>query len=107
VLAAPDARAESVAGTAGGTVTAVMSLGQHEAVVTADLPALPGTRVYQLWVMTAAGSARSAGLLASTRSGAAPPLLADGCCLATGSASRSSRPAGPPSRPPRRSWSCR
>jgi anti-sigma-K factor RskA len=78
VLAAPDARVESVAGTAGGTVTAVMSLGQHEAVVTADLPALPGTRVYQLWVMTAAGSARSAGLVASTRSGAPPPLLADG-----------------------------
>jgi anti-sigma-K factor RskA len=55
-----------------------MSLRQHEAVVTADLPALAGTRVYQLWVMTAAGSARSAGLLASVRSGAAPPLLADG-----------------------------
>jgi anti-sigma-K factor RskA len=78
VLAAPDARVESVPGTAGGTVTAVMSLRQHEAVVTADLPALAGTRVYQLWVMTAAGSARSAGLLASVRSGAAPPLLADG-----------------------------
>lgn len=78
VLAAPDARVESVPGTAGGTVTAVMSLGQHEAVVTADLPALPGTRVYQLWVMTPTGSARSAGLLAMTRSGAAPPLLADG-----------------------------
>lgn len=78
VLAAPDARIESVPGTAGGTVTAVMSLRQHEAVVTADLPALPGTRVYQLWVMTAAGAARSAGLLASVRSAAAPPLLADG-----------------------------
>jgi anti-sigma-K factor RskA len=78
VLAAPDARIESVPGTTGGTVTAVMSLGRHEAVVTADLPALPSSRVYQLWVMTADGSARSAGLVAGTRSGSAPPLLADG-----------------------------
>ncbi|HEX9039911.1 MAG TPA: anti-sigma factor [Trebonia sp.] len=78
VLAAPDARIESVPGTAGGMVTAVMSLRRHEAVVTADMPTLPGSRVYQLWVMTAAGSARSVGLLAGTRSGSAPPLLADG-----------------------------
>jgi anti-sigma-K factor RskA len=78
VLAAPDARIESVPGTTGGTVTAVMSLRQREAVVTADLPALPGTRVYQLWVMAAAGSARSAGLLTSNRPGSPPTLLADG-----------------------------
>lgn len=78
VLAAPDARIESVPGTTGGTVTAVMSLRQREAVVTADLPVLAGTRVYQLWVMTAAGSARSAGLLASNRPGTPPTLLADG-----------------------------
>jgi anti-sigma-K factor RskA len=55
-----------------------MSLRQREAVVSADLPALPGTRVYQLWVMTAAGSARSAGLLASTSSGSTTTLLAGG-----------------------------
>jgi len=78
VLAAPDARIESVPGITGGTVTAVMSLRQREAVVTADLPALPGTRVYQLWVMTAAGSARSAGLLATSSPGSPPTLLADG-----------------------------
>ena len=78
VLAAPDARIESVPGTTGGTVTAVVSLRQHEAVVTADLPVLPGTRVYQLWVLTAAGSARSAGLLGSIGSGSTPALLADG-----------------------------
>ena len=57
VLAAPDARIESVPAAQGGTVTAVMSLRKREAVVTtADLPALPGARVYQLWVMTAAGA---------------------------------------------------
>jgi len=65
---------------AGGTVTAVMSLHQAEAVVTTSaLPALPGTRVYQLWVMTSAGAAKSAGLLTVTSSGSTSvPLLAGG-----------------------------
>jgi hypothetical protein len=79
VLAAPDARIESVRVTAGGTITAVTSLRQEEAVVTtADLPSLPGTRVYQLWVMTAAGAARSAGLLTITSTGSTTPVLANG-----------------------------
>ena len=79
VLTAPDARIESLPATAGGTVTAVMSLRQEEAVVTtSDLPALPGTRVYQLWVMTSSGAAKSAGLLAFTSSGSTTPVLADG-----------------------------
>lgn len=79
VLGAPDARIESVPVTTGGTVTAVTSLRQEEAVVTtADLPALAGTRVYQLWVMTSSGAARSAGLLAVTHAGATTPKLADG-----------------------------
>jgi anti-sigma-K factor RskA len=79
VLAAPDARIESLPATAGGTVTAVMSLRQEEAVVTtSDLPALPGTRVYQLWVMTSSGAAKSAGLLAFTSPGSTTPVLADG-----------------------------
>jgi anti-sigma-K factor RskA len=79
VLAAPDARLESMPATAGGTVTAVTSLRQQESVVTAaDLPPLPGTRVYQLWVMTASGAARSAGLLTITQSGSTTPTLADG-----------------------------
>ena len=57
MLAAPDARIASAPVTVGGTVTAVMSLREHEAVVTtADLPSLPEARVYQLWVMTAAGA---------------------------------------------------
>jgi anti-sigma-K factor RskA len=79
VIAAPDARIESLPATAGGTVTAVMSLRQEEAVVTtSDLPALPGTRVYQLWVMTSSGAAESAGLLTVTSSGSTAPALASG-----------------------------
>jgi anti-sigma-K factor RskA len=79
VLAAPDARLESLPSTVGGTVTAVVSLRHREAVVTtADLPQPPGTRVYQLWVMNAAGTARSAGLLAITSAGSASAVLAAG-----------------------------
>jgi anti-sigma-K factor RskA len=79
VLAAPDARIASAQAAVGGTVTAVVSLREHEAVVTtADVPSLPDARVYQLWVMTAAGAARSAGLLEVTSSGSAAPLLAAG-----------------------------
>ncbi len=78
VLAAPDARLESLQATVGGTVTAVVSLRDRAAVVTtADLPRPVGSRVYQLWVMNAAGTARSAGLLAVTGSGSAGPVLAD------------------------------
>jgi anti-sigma-K factor RskA len=79
VLAAPDARIESVPATVGGRVTAVLSLAHGEAVVTAaNLPRPSGTQVYQLWVITAAGAARSAGLLTLASSGAGAPLLADG-----------------------------
>jgi len=79
VLAAPDARVESLAAAGGGTVTAVVSLRQQEAVVTsAALPALPASQVYQLWVMTSAGAARSAGLLTVSSSGTAEPALAGG-----------------------------
>ena len=77
VLAAPDARLESLQATVGGRVTAVVSLSNREAVVTTtDLPRPPGSRIYQLWVMDAAGDARSAGLLAVTSSGSAGPVLA-------------------------------
>jgi anti-sigma-K factor RskA len=78
VLAAPDAHLESAGVTVGGTVTAVVSERQREAVVTtADVPSLPRAQVYQLWVMTASGTARSAGLLTVTSSGSAVPVLAD------------------------------
>jgi anti-sigma-K factor RskA len=79
VLAAPDARIESAPVTVGGTVTAVMSVRDREAVVTtADIPSLPRTRVYQLWVMTASGAAKSAGLLTVASSGSTAPVLASG-----------------------------
>jgi anti-sigma-K factor RskA len=81
VLAAPDARIESMPVTAGGTITAVLSSRQAEAVVTtANLPSLPGTRVYQLWVMTSSGSARSVALLTlnGTGTGSTTPVLAGG-----------------------------
>jgi len=78
VLAAPDARLESAGVTVGGTVTAVVSAREREAVVTtADVPSLPQAQVYQLWVMTASGTARSAGLLEVTSSGSTVPVLAD------------------------------
>jgi anti-sigma-K factor RskA len=77
VLAAPDARIESASATVGGTVTAVMSTAEGEAVVTtAGVPSLSQAQVYQLWVMTADGTATSAGLLKVTSSGSAAPILA-------------------------------
>jgi anti-sigma-K factor RskA len=79
VLAAPDAYIESVTATIGGRVTAITSTREHEAVVTtADVPSLPRTRTYQLWVITPAGTARSAGLLKVTSPGSTAPLLASG-----------------------------
>lgn len=79
VLAAPDAHIKALPTTRGGTVTAVMSVRQREAVITtADLPALSGSRVYQAWVITSAGAATSAGLLSFSGSGSAVPVLAGG-----------------------------
>ena len=87
VLAAPDARIESLPATVGGTVTAVLSLREREAVVTtADIPSLPGSRVYQLWVITAVGGGqvRRTAHDHEFRLGGAPPRLR--------------RPAGRPAR---------
>lgn len=79
VLNAPDARIESVPSSVGGMVTAVVSLHTREAVVTtAGLPRPPGTRVYQLWVISGSGAARSAGLLSITSPGSAATVLAAG-----------------------------
>lgn len=76
ILAAPDAHIERSSTTVGGTVTAVISPGDREAVITtADMPALADAKVYQLWVMSASG-ARSAGLLPGSSSGATAPVLA-------------------------------
>ena len=76
VLAAPDSRISSSATTLGGTVTAVISPGDREAVITTTgMPAPPGTHVYQLWVISAAG-ARSAGVMPASNSGTTAPVLA-------------------------------
>lgn len=81
VLAAPDARIQASAATVGGTVTAVISARDRAAVITtAGMPAPPGTRVYQLWVISPAG-ARSAGLLSAGGGGATSPVLASGVQL--------------------------
>ncbi len=78
VLAAPDARIQTGTASVGGTVTAVVSARDAEAVITtAGMPAPPGTRVYQLWVLSLAG-ARSAGLMRAGEGGPTSPVLASG-----------------------------
>jgi anti-sigma-K factor RskA len=78
VLAAPDARLETSSTTVGGTVTAVISARDREAVITtADMPAQTDARVYQLWVISASG-ARSVGLLPGSSTGVSSPVLAGG-----------------------------
>jgi anti-sigma-K factor RskA len=42
------------------------------------MPGLPSSKVYQLWVMGANGSAKSAGLLARAADGSTAPVLAAG-----------------------------
>ena len=77
VLGAPDARVESLPAAGGGHVTAVLSASHQDAVVTSvNMPALAGAQVYQLWVITSAGAARSAGLLTVSTSGTTQPALA-------------------------------
>jgi anti-sigma-K factor RskA len=79
VLAAPDARIQASHTSLGGIVTAVISARHREAVITAaGMPAPAGSKVYQLWVISASG-ARSAGLLPSSTAGSATsPVLAAG-----------------------------
>jgi anti-sigma-K factor RskA len=78
VLAASDARIELSSSSVGGTVTAVVSRHDREAVITASGMPTPGdAKVYQLWVISAAG-ARSVGLLPASGTGATAPVLADG-----------------------------
>jgi anti-sigma-K factor RskA len=76
VLAAPDARIETSASNVGGTVTAVISPRDREAVITtAGMPTPTDAKVYQLWVIGASG-ARSAGLLPGSSTGITSPVLA-------------------------------
>jgi anti-sigma-K factor RskA len=76
VLSASDARIELSSSAVGGTVTAVISPHDGEAVVTASgMPTPTDARVYQLWVISPAG-ARSVGLLPGSSARAAAPVLA-------------------------------
>ena len=76
VLAASDAHIQLGSSTVGGTVTAVISKHDREAVVTASgMPTPSDARVYQLWVMSG-GSARSVGLLPGSSARATSPVLA-------------------------------
>ena len=76
VLSASDAQIQRSSTTVGGTVTAVISPRDREAVITtADMPAQADAKVYQLWVISAAG-ARSVGLLPGSGAGVTAPVLA-------------------------------
>ena len=76
VLASPDARIDMGKASIGGTVTAVVSPRDREAVVTtAGMPSPGGGKTYQLWVIGADGP-RSAGLMSGGTAGATSPVLA-------------------------------
>ena len=79
VLNAPGARLVSVRTSVGGLATVVVASKLHELIFTSNgMPGLPSSKVYQLWVMGANGSATSAGLLARAADGSTSPVLADG-----------------------------
>jgi anti-sigma-K factor RskA len=62
----------------GGSATVVVSSSLRRIVFTATgLPALPGNRVYQLWLM-GPPETRSAGLLSQPSAGQTAPVLAGG-----------------------------
>jgi anti-sigma-K factor RskA len=79
VLSARDARIVSGSTALGGHTTMVVAASLDKMVFTAaGLPAQPGARVYQLWLLTPSGQKISAGLLPAARSGAAASLIAAG-----------------------------
>lgn len=93
---------QAVPASTGGTVTAVLSTRQHQAVITAaGMPSPAGPKVHQLWVMSPSG-ARSAGLMPVTSSGSAAPVLASGVLpgdrlgITVGPAGGTSRPTTTP-----------
>ncbi|WP_329083316.1 anti-sigma factor [Streptosporangium sp. NBC_01469] len=76
VIAAPDARTVRQRVSSGGTGVVVMAPSQGRMLFTAGgLPPLPGSRVYELWLMGGDG-VRSAGLLERTADGGVVPVLA-------------------------------
>jgi hypothetical protein len=78
VLAAPDAQIASQRTSRGGTATVVVSRADDAVVVTTSgLPALPSSKVYQLWFI-GAPRVRSAGLLPPASAGRTALVLASG-----------------------------
>ncbi|MGA3153464.1 MAG: anti-sigma factor domain-containing protein [Streptosporangiaceae bacterium] len=78
VLNSPGATMLSARTTLGGSATIVVSRQLREVIFTSEgLPALPGKKVYQLWLM-APHHIVSAGLLPQPANGRMPPVLASG-----------------------------
>lgn len=68
VIGAPDARTTSVSLRGGGAMTVITSHRLHRAVVlNQDLPHIPASRAYQLWLVDPDGNARPARVLISAR----------------------------------------
>jgi anti-sigma-K factor RskA len=78
VLSAPNAKLLSHSTTAGGLATVVLAADRHQLVVTmSGLPALPGGKVYQFWLIKGT-NAVSVGLLPAAAPGQPATLLASG-----------------------------
>ncbi|MEU8383213.1 anti-sigma factor, partial [Streptosporangium sp. NPDC048865] len=76
VIAAPDARTVRRPVSSGGTGVIVVAPSQGRLLFTASgLPPLPGSRVYELWMMGGDG-VRPAGLLERAADGSVVPVLA-------------------------------
>jgi len=79
VLAAADARLVSGQTTKGGAVTAIVSQNEAKLVVlTANLPDLPASEVYELWLLGPGGTAKPSGLLGQPQNGRTEPVVASG-----------------------------
>lgn len=77
LLAAPDAVTGHAASPIGGGVTVVLSRSLDRVLVLdAGLPAQPGGKVYQAWLITGTAAPRSAGVITRTAAGAL--VVADG-----------------------------
>jgi anti-sigma-K factor RskA len=79
VLNAPGARIVHGQAARGGSATVVVAPGLNRLVFTSTgMPSLPGSEVYQLWVLGQAGTttATSAGLLTQVAGGSTVPVLA-------------------------------
>ena len=78
VLAASDARLVSSPTSHGGAVTAIVAPGQGKlVVVTSGLPALPASKVYELWLL-GPSVAKPSGLLSEPRNGQTDPVVTAG-----------------------------